>query len=136
MSEEYYSELIITSKTITPAQISNLLGMQYDKSHVIGDLRKHTIIREKENAWILESHLSRSISINEHIGELLERVTPIIEKIGQLINQSDIEVQFGCVIFTSKRPRLSFSKEQVVSISKMGASIDVDLYLMPDNDDD
>jgi hypothetical protein len=132
MCEEYYSELIITSNTITPIQISNILGILYDECHLVGDLRKNTIIQEKENVWIIRSHLLRSISINEHINELLERISPTIERIGELATQHEIRVQFSCVIFTSTRPPLSFSREQVVLISKLGANIDIDLYLLPD----
>lgn len=132
MSEEYYTELIITSQTISPIQISKMLGIQCDECHAKGDLRKRTLIDEKENSWILKSNLSKNISINEHIGELLVRVSPKAGIIGELVNQSDIEVQFSCVIFTSRRPPLSFSKEQVALINKMRANIDIDIYLIPD----
>jgi hypothetical protein len=131
MSEEFYTELVITSHTLTPTDLNLILGIECDEGHVIGDLRKPTIIREKENAWTIYSRISRDNTLEKHIYDLLERVTPIIDKVGNLANRPDVEVFFTCVIYTSNRPTMFFTKEQVATIYAMGASIDIDLYFLP-----
>ena len=131
MEDEIYTELVILSHKLTPGQLNMTLGIKCDESHMIGDLRKHTIIHEKENAWAIKSRLPRNAPLKEHITHLLERVSPITEKIKNIAEQPDVEVEFVCIIFTSNRPAMFFTKEQVATICAMGASIDIDLYLLP-----
>ena len=136
MSEEVFSELGIFSQTLTPDQVNSILGIKCDKSYLIGDLREHTIIREKKNGWIVRSRLPRSFALEEHVADVLTRVSPAIDKIRHMAEQADVAVQFGCVIYTRQRPALNFSKEVVATICSLGASIDIDLYLLPEEDED
>jgi hypothetical protein len=135
MEDEFYTKLGIYSPNLTPDQINTILGMKSDKSYLTGEIIKPSIIRHKTNGWIIYSRLSRNIPLEEHVKDLIKRVTPIVEMIKQLVERPDIEVEFGCIIYTSDRPAIFFTKEQIATISSMGASIDIDLYLLPEKDE-
>jgi hypothetical protein len=131
MSDEFYTYIALLSNSMTPDYIDSIIGMKCDESHRIGDLRKPTIIKEKENAWIIKSRLARNMSLQDHITDLIFRVSPIKEKISYLATQHDIKTYFVCVIFTSQRPSLFFTPEQLETIYKIKAQLDIDLYFIP-----
>ncbi|MFC1941653.1 DUF4279 domain-containing protein [Chloroflexota bacterium] len=131
MSDEIYAELVILSDTLTPDQVNSCLDMKYDKSHLKGDTIQPSTIRTKRNAWIIYSRVPRNTPLQAHIEDLLDRVSPIIQKIRNIADQPNVEVEFNCVVSTIDRPAMFFTKEQVAAICKMGASIDIDLYLQP-----
>ena len=136
MKDEFSARLDIISHSITPEELNNTLGMTCDESHYIGDLRKNTIIHEKENDWTIKSRLPRTSPLEDHIVDLLERISPITDKIRSVADKSDVEIEVICVIFTSERPAIFFTKEQVKTIYEMGASIDIDLYWVPGDDEE
>jgi hypothetical protein len=128
MKDEFYAKLGISSRTLTPDQINSTLGIKCDKCHLIGDRRGGTIIREKENGWFIYSRIPRDAPLQDHIKDILERVAPVVEKIGSMANQPETEVELGCVIHAIEEPPLFFTKEQIAIMCEMGACIDVDLY--------
>jgi hypothetical protein len=41
------------------------------------------------------------------------------------------DVQFSCIIYTATRPPLYFSKKVIQQINYLEASLDIDLYIVP-----
>lgn len=134
MIDEFNAKLGIFSTKLTPNELDSILGIKCDKSYLIGDRRGNTIIHEKENGWIVYSRVSRNAPLLDHICDVIERISPIKEKIGNVARQPDVEVEFGCTVRTRNRPAIFFTKEQIKVIHAMGASIDIDLYLLPEGD--
>jgi hypothetical protein len=128
MGGEFYAKLGIFSTTLTPSELDSIIGIRCDKGYIIGDLRGHTIIREKENGWIVYSRISRDASLESHVKDLLERVGPVVDKIRNIADQPGTEVELGCVIHSKEEPPLFFTKEMIATLCQMGASVDVDLY--------
>jgi hypothetical protein len=131
MSDEIYTELVIFSDTLIPDQINTFLGMTCDKSRLKGDTIGRSIIRAKSNEWIIYSRVPRNTPLSNHIEDLLDRVSPVIEKIRNLVDRADIEVELNCVIYVADSPAMFFTREQVATIGKMGAGVDIDLYILP-----
>lgn len=135
MKDESYTTLGIFSHTLTPDQLNSMLGMKCDRGYVVGDVRKPTIIREKENGWIIRSRLPRNAPLEKHVNDMLERVEPIKKIVRQLADQPDVEVQFRCVVETSSgNPGMFLSRRQVADICEMGASLDIDTYVLPEGE--
>jgi hypothetical protein len=129
MKDEFYAKLSIFSETLTPDKVSSILGLNCDKGYEIGDIvRPHGIVHRKENQWLIYSRVPRNAPLQDHVKDVLGRVAPVMEKIGNIADQPDTEVELGCVIHAIEEPPLFFTREQVAIIFKMGASIDVDLY--------
>ena len=134
MREEFKAKLGIFSATLTPDKLDSILGMKCDKGYLIGDRRGNTIIHEKENGWIVYSRVSRSAPLQDQICDVIERISPIKEMIGNIAKQPGVEVEFGCAIRMRNMPAIFFTKEQIAVIHAMGASIDIDLHLLPEDD--
>jgi len=129
MQDETNVRLYIFSICKTPEEITEAVGIPCDKFWRIGDKRGKSIIKQKENGWALNSGLPNSASLEEHIKKLLERLSPYKEKIRMFAQHED--VQFSCIIYTATRPPLYFSKKVIQQINYLEASLDIDLYIVP-----
>ena len=136
MAEEYYAELTISSLTLTPDEISEMLGMKYDHCHVKGNNIGKSILKAPKHSWMVYSRIPRDNDIDEHITDLLERISPISDKLKNIVSYPDIEILFYCVIYTKNRQDFGFNYDQVQAIADIGASINVDLYLLPEDDEE
>lgn len=74
MAGETLVRLKIISSRYSPEAITEVLGLQCDRYWRIGEKRVHTIMDEKNHGWVLNSGLSKSDSLDEHVKHLLERV--------------------------------------------------------------
>ncbi|MCE5311746.1 MAG: DUF4279 domain-containing protein [Nitrospiraceae bacterium] len=128
MSTKTFVRLKIISDSLTPTDIQSVVGISCDKSWKIGDFRANTIINEKNNGYIVDSGLSIQASLEEHLRNLLLKVTPYSQGIKSL--SDDNIVEFSCVMYLedNERPAIYFEKEIVNEINKLGASLDIDLY--------
>lgn len=120
--------LKVTSSERSPEQITQAIGLPSSKSWHIGDNRANTIISEKLNGWIFESNLPHSASLEDHVGNLLDRLSTQTVEIKHISEKDSVE--FSCVVYASATPALNFSKEVLQCICEMGASLDIDLYII------
>jgi hypothetical protein len=116
----------IVSKKHTPEMITEAVGIRCDWCWRCGDTRKHTIITEKDNGWVLHSGLPKTASLDEHMEALLSTVKPAKAKIRHLSLDDIVEV--SCVIYSATRPALNFGSSVIRQLAEMGASLDIDLY--------
>jgi hypothetical protein len=110
--------LKIISCLRTPQEISQILGLQCDRSWLIGDKRGRSIIVEKDNGWVLNAGTDHSISLETQVEQLLERLASIADKIHFLSHEDKVELSL--VIYTGNVIR---------QLGHMGAGLDIDLYL-------
>jgi hypothetical protein len=133
MTDEIIVRLKVTSASRTPEQISDATGILCDHSWRIGEKRGKTSIIEKTNGWILNSKMPKNAPLEAHIEELLGRLIVRADRIRALSEQETVE--FSCVIYASAPPSLNFNKSVIQRVCQLGASLDVDLFLMgPGND--
>lgn len=133
MTDEVIVRLKIVSDLRTPEEITEALGVECSKSWRKGDKRANTVIVEKHNGWLLDSALPRSAPLESHIDSLLKRLSPHVEKIKKLSRNDDVEL--SCVVYASSPPPLNFPKPMIHQLGEMGASLDVDLYVMGEKSD-
>ena len=125
--------LKVTSASRTPEQISDATGILCDHSWRIGEKRGKTILVEKTNGWVLNSKMAKNAPLEAHIEELLRRLVVHADRSRALSEQETVE--FSCVIYASAPPSLNFNKSVIQRICQLGASLDMDLFLMgPGND--
>lgn len=128
MGTETFVSLTIVSSIHHPEDINSLVGVHCDRSWKIGDLRAKTTIIEKDNGWILNSGLEEEDSLDEHIKALLEKIAHLSSKIQALSSDSYIEI--SCAIYASEPPPLHFEKDTIRQFNQIGASLDIDLYIV------
>ena len=128
MTDEIIVRLKVTSASRTPEQISDATGILCDHSWRIGEKRKKTILVEKTNGWVLNSKMAKNAPLEAHIEELLGRLVVHADRIRALSEHETVEL--SCVIYASAPPSLNFNKSVIQRICQLGASLDMDLYLM------
>jgi hypothetical protein len=133
MTDEIIVRLKVTSASRTPEQISDATGILCDHSWRIAEKRGKTILVEKANGWVLNSKMPKNAPLEAHIEELLGRLLVHADRIRALSEQETVE--FSCVVYASAPPSLNFNKSVIQRVCQLGASLDVDLFLMgPGND--
>ena len=114
----------------TPELLDAQLGIRCDSSWRKGDRRGRTLIIEKENGWSLDSGLPESESLENHCRALLERLSGHYAEIRK-VSESD-SVELSCVLYSDSPPALNFERSVMEAVSLLGASLDIDLYIIPE----
>jgi len=127
MADRSLVRLKIVSRKHSPEEIAARIGIQPDKAWRIGDPVERTTMRRKDHVWMRHSRLPESASIEEHIDELLDCISPFAAQIKQISEEED--VQLSCVMYCAEIPALNFSKSVLAKLGNLGASLDIDLYL-------
>ena len=127
MRQEAIVRLKIVSAVHTPEEIGSALGLSCDRCWHIGDARPHTIIREKENGWLLGSGRPKSAPLEEHIDALLSVLEGCADAVAWLSAKS--EVVISCVIYADSPPPLYFDGAVISRLSRLGSGLDIDLYI-------
>lgn len=119
----------VLSEKLSVEEITNRIGIECDHSWKIGDQRPKTIIKERNNGWIVQSGLEKEASLEEHVQDLLGRLDSVGDRIKEVSHHE--EVEFSCVVYSEEIPTLFFEKATMAKISALGASLDIDLYRLP-----
>jgi hypothetical protein len=130
MASEFYAKLGIYSDSITPDEVTSLLGIRCEKSYQEGDLivRPHATLRQQQNAWIIYSQCPGNSALEDHVKDLLARVSACLDKIKNISDHPGTTVELGCVFYSKNAPPLFFTKDMISTLARMGAEIDIDMY--------
>lgn len=127
MLQKNIVRLKIRSVSITPEEIESTLMLRADRSWHIGTTRPKTIIREKDNGWLLESALPQHVDLEDHIASLAAKLRPMQEHLQAIARNATIEM--SCVIYAEHEPALYFSVDTIQALGELGAGLDIDLYI-------
>jgi hypothetical protein len=114
-----------------PAVITQRLGVEPTRILRKGDPRP------KITSWILSSGkvVDEVVDVSALSSQLVTRLAPLSERIKQLITELDLSAVFQVVLHitvddTKSTPAIGFDPETIKFLSNVGASIDVDTYLI------
>ena len=121
--------MVITGFECSPEHITNLIGVNPTKVWKRGEI-VHPKAKNihKESGWLLSSQCDAvNSSIDEQISTLSNVITPILGNFHKL--PEGLEIELSCIINAYEyMPPICFSTDSVAFASKLGASIDVDIY--------
>jgi hypothetical protein len=121
--------MVITGFECSPEHITNLIGVNPTKVWKRGEI-VHPKAKNihKESGWLLSSQRDAvNSSIDEQISTLSNVITPILGNFHKL--PEGLEIELSCIINAYEyMPPICFSTDSVAFASKLGASIDVDIY--------
>lgn len=126
------TELIISSETLTPDDISGQIGIPCDRSWRVGDLRGKTGKRWTTSGWVLKSATaasSHTVSslFSSCLSNLAKRLEPITEKIKDLSVEGDVGVSVE--ILAPEIPGLCIDRDTLRVIASVGAWLDIDVII-------
>jgi len=113
------------SDTVSPEWITETLQIQPDKIWRRGDPRAGCLV-QVENGWQIEGE-SEGASFDELTVELLSRAEIETGRFREV--SSECTVELSCVAYCESPPELNFQKSTIQALSRIGASLDIDVYL-------
>jgi hypothetical protein len=116
----------------SPEEISKLIGLEPSRSWATGSERSNSKIPYDTSAWILESRLSESASLEYHLEDLLNQLEPFAGRIVALPSPHASWIEM-VGYFDERYPGLSLDTKLLRRVSALGASLDFDFYF-PDGD--
>jgi uncharacterized protein DUF4279 len=129
MNHEVLTRLRIFSDRLLPEEITARVGLEPDMAVAKGTYHGGKTIAAKRTEWQIESGLDRAEPLDRHVLLLLQKLAPLAEAIRSLSASSACEVTFSCVVYADAVPALYFEPQWIADIAKLGAALDIDLYL-------
>ena len=120
--------LKLLTNEYTPSELNSIIGIECDQSWLKGDMRGNTIIEEKCNGWVLNSHLNGSDDLDSHLNAMLSSVREVEDIISSL--SPKVNALFSCVVYADSMPALYFEKDVIRRISGLNADFDIDVYVV------
>jgi hypothetical protein len=129
---ETFVWLSVESDVQNAKGLSELVGLACDRSWTAGEQRGRTKLVFERNGWALDSRLDKTrYEVEAHLEDLLRRVRPFADKIRTLAEAN--ETVLHCVQYTNRRTSFSLPPHIVSWIGELGASLDVEIYFLPDD---
>jgi hypothetical protein len=126
-SSSVVASFTITSETIGPQLLSEILPFTPSKCWGEGEFIGSSIIRYKHNGAVL-SLPERSVDdIEPIVLELLDKLDPVK---GEMVRISDIykiDYEISCVVYFARPPSCNLSVETVRRLAELRAAFDLDL---------
>ena len=115
---------------MTPEQISSLVSMSADRAWRKGDKGRANF--EKSSRWVVKSTLPLTARPEEHIKNLSECLSPLVDNIRELAKENDVSFWCAMSIYPMEEynPGLYFARETVELLSSLSASLNIDLYYL------
>jgi hypothetical protein len=120
---------------ITHDEITNILGIQPSKIYVKGEKRnsKSTAL-VKENGWLLEPTLDRSLSFETQLEKLLSFLKLKKDLVKKFCLEYTCQISCGVFIYFDNgesTPSIRLSKEYNKIIQELDLEFDIDIYCLP-----
>lgn len=125
-----FVRLKILSRNRSAEEISRIVGLRCEKSWRPGDFRHNTLIKEETHGWIITSGLPESIALQHHLDAVLARLGPHAREVEGLSHDGETTVELSCAIYSEGAPELNFSRAVIRQLNELGASLDIDLYIL------
>lgn len=116
-----------------PDQMTSALGVAASETWRKGDVVLNTTLRHRTDGWRLTSGLGSGTGLEEQTKAILKKLEPGWNELKKFC--STLEAELSCVIYTSGyRPAIHFDSAVIQRMASIAGRIDVDLYVMPDGD--
>lgn len=113
------------------SRISELLEVEPTRTWKKGQQIARSALASVENGWELASDSNDPLSVEAHLLDLLDRLPP--KSVARLRKACPgCEVQLSITIeVESETPAVNFTPESLRRLAAIGASLDIDLYVLP-----
>jgi hypothetical protein len=130
MRELNHVTVRVESPTIKAEDLAARSGITPDSAWPAGKTYGAFGATEKNNGFQLESKLGPTVNYEEHLREMIKRLAPNGQKLGQL--GPDVEVKFNLTVHHKRAPALHFDRDTVRWLAVMNARLDIDTAVVAD----
>lgn len=124
--------LTLLSESLSPDEISERLGLAADRSWRLGERRGRSRVNQRYHGWQLDSKLPADASTEEHLDELLSRLTPRARALQRLTADRGAVVSARLWIshhIDNWNPGIEILPRHLALIARLGVSLALDIYV-------
>jgi hypothetical protein len=137
MKSQITADYVLIGASLDPDRVTALLGLRPRHTWRAGDQRgKFPLLRHVNNGWMLGSELPVTSGLSEHMEALLGRLSPVWAVAVALGEQFHAEFSFAVYCYGGDRPAIHFDPETIRHAAELGAALDLDLYIYPEDPSD
>jgi hypothetical protein len=137
MNHELRVELLISDFDCHPDQITEQLGIAPTTIRLKGvSYRADGKMIARHNRWILTSGVDTHADFETQLNDLLEKIIPNLNQFALLPQNCYIELSIILYMYSGSEasiPAIHFTTSQQKMIEKIQATIDIDLYILPND---
>jgi len=121
--------LTVTSLTVTPERMIELLPFTPTKKWAVGDAVGKSSIRRKHNGVVLALPRESGDHLEPVVLKLLDKLEPFKQAFIHAIVNESLDCELSCVAFFSRPPSCSFTSHTIERIAELRLSFDFDLIM-------
>jgi hypothetical protein len=127
-----HASLRIYGFDLDPADVSAVLGSSPSLSYRRGDpVSPRVSVSRKNGMWLLESRVERASSLDEHIAELLGRVSADLNEWAKLTSRFSADV-YCTIQVAAENSGLELTSDTLRTLVARGLTIQFDIYVVGD----
>jgi hypothetical protein len=122
--------LTISSDTLEPDKITELLGLTPDESHAKGETRdpRRPYLRFKQHRWVFHPDKTVPGSLEDKLSALLNQLEPVQAKVASLQDQCGIHIGICYEGYQDWMGGVHLTAKTISRLADLKADIDLDLY--------
>ncbi|GAC1345006.1 MAG: hypothetical protein NVSMB14_08460 [Isosphaeraceae bacterium] len=121
-------EFIVTSLTMSPEKMAEVLPFTPDKSWRLGDTVGRTSLRYKHNGALLSLPKESDVyEIEPIVLKLLDRLEPIKDELIRLSETYPLDFEISCAVYFDRPPACNLSPHTIKRMAELRAAFDLDL---------
>lgn len=121
---------LLLGENISPEQVTNRVGLQPTRAWRRGDSVQETLLKRREDGWLLGLPRKNTIEFEEELCALLDKIEPQRNAIAEACKNLNLKSLISCVVYVSdETPILGLSNETMNRMASLGADFDLDLIL-------
>jgi Domain of unknown function (DUF4279) len=133
MSTTIQVSATLTGRPIDFVALAKRVPLQPSKTWRGGDKIDQSQVCYKQDGWCLALPRVEGLHVSGEILRLLEILEPVEESLRATVQDLGLELEIACVVRIGQQPpSLNLPNPVLARLSTLGASLDVDLYVLPE----
>ncbi len=134
LENKYHAWILIRGFDVHPKEITRQIGLEPTDIEIKGEYRfvgkkKPHKMLNKENHWVLDSGLSREVSIEKQLEHLLNKIKPYKKNFTEISKK--YELQLNCAIYYYEaNPGINLDNNILKEITELNVGLGLDIYCL------
>ena len=118
---------------VLPSSISQTLGINPDEAWSEGEVIQGTTRRRLYSCWKIRASLSEySYDVDDYVNDIVAKISPVADKMKRIKGANLMLCIWVTIHASGRTPSVTFRPKVMRMLSDIGAEIDVDISVVPD----
>ena len=131
MLPEIHTRFCITGTSISPDQITNLLGFSPTQTWILGDPIQGTRLSRKHNGWCYSvGGAENTLDLGRSVSALVNHLVSYSQIISDVCSKHKLHCEVSCAVYiVDETPIINLDPETISGLACLNASLDIDIIL-------